>query len=819
MNAQVEYIELYDLPRPPCDVELIRRAYGTDAQFGDFWNDLGKVATVVATGGASLAVPQVNDQVGQWVSNGAAVAGKALSDVGKEVQKGITSIKDLCNQVPVLGPALSGLVDLSLPGVSLTAAILQGESIDKALLDDFNRAISAAKAVAPIAKMIVSFIPGIGTGVAAAIAAASALAEGQPIEKALLDAVMAAIPGGAIAQAVCTAAVAAAQGQNIAEAALGAVGEMVAGRAGRAVGEIAGSAITAAASGQDVGQALIQSGTRELGEFVGGKAGEAVGALAGSALSAAAGGKDVGQALLSSGATQAGKILGGQSGGAVGALAGSALAAASTGKDVGQALLAEGTSQAGKLVGNQYAKSAAALAGSAAKAATTGQDVGQAFLAQGLIEASQAAKSLKEIQSLPPEIRENLTIVNKAVRGEDVGADILAAATKALPKELADASTIGMAVGKAKQIQEGLISKLRTMTEGEFDKFRKMGDDLIAQVPEFVQAGRLLEGLQREGFRLGCGLMEASGVNEGSILALRDRLSEEARKGFDLAISARIGIVTKHFDNANVAFIQAKTRIDEFKRIAEERERMAREQAAVESRTVQLQNEYETAKAIQSRLTDTTTAYATAVAASSALSSLTDSYETAKRVAQDALIANQNALIAKNAVEAAKKIVEDSKTASSASAAAALAIAKLKKAPANTYGLTIEEWTRAQEAEKVAASGAGLPTDTFRQKMTKGRTDFDSLKTYYWALLPEKGKEVQLQNFAYMVTEGMKGAPVESKEAQMRIIAANPIARVGAVEAVKVIAERRKSLWLRLKEWFGFHGEGGCNKVIIGEFD
>src|SRR5260221_7521170 len=70
------------------------------------------------------------------------------------------------------------------------------------------------------AGMVAPFIPGVGTGVAAALGAANALASGQPITEALIAAARSAIPGGAVAQMAFDTAVSVARGKNISDALL-----------------------------------------------------------------------------------------------------------------------------------------------------------------------------------------------------------------------------------------------------------------------------------------------------------------------------------------------------------------------------------------------------------------------------------------------------------------------------------------------------------------------------------------------------------------------------------------------------------------------
>lgn len=134
----------------------------------------------------------------------------------KTVTKPLGTVATAVSKIPVVGPIWKAAAS------PVTAAIhlAEGERFDKAALGVFKDQLSALKSVAPYATTIVSFIPGIGTGVAAAIAAGAALAEGKPITAALEAAVRDAIPGGAIAQAGFDMARKVAAGENVGKAAL-----------------------------------------------------------------------------------------------------------------------------------------------------------------------------------------------------------------------------------------------------------------------------------------------------------------------------------------------------------------------------------------------------------------------------------------------------------------------------------------------------------------------------------------------------------------------------------------------------------------------
>jgi hypothetical protein len=119
-------------------------------------------------------------------------------------------------KIPILGPVFKAAAS------PLTTAIhlAEGQPINQAALGLLKDNVGAVKSVAPLATTIISMVPGVGTGVAAAIAAGAALAEGKTITAALEDAVRGAIPGGAIAQAGFDMARKVASGENVGKAAL-----------------------------------------------------------------------------------------------------------------------------------------------------------------------------------------------------------------------------------------------------------------------------------------------------------------------------------------------------------------------------------------------------------------------------------------------------------------------------------------------------------------------------------------------------------------------------------------------------------------------
>lgn len=104
--------------------------------------------------------------------------------------------------LPVVGPLAAATAKLN-PIVAiggLASSVASGERLDHAFLNTAKSQIAAAREIAPYAQMVTSLVPGVGTGVAAAIAAGTALSEGRTITDAALEAIKGAIPGGPMAK-------------------------------------------------------------------------------------------------------------------------------------------------------------------------------------------------------------------------------------------------------------------------------------------------------------------------------------------------------------------------------------------------------------------------------------------------------------------------------------------------------------------------------------------------------------------------------------------------------------------------------------------
>lgn len=166
------------------------------------------------TGGHKPPSSNILKSIGKTITSVAKPLTSAVAPVSKAFNAAVKAVE----KIPVLGPVIG--VTLAVTPIGLAQQIASGARLDHAVLNSLKNEVKAAKDIAPYATMIVSLVPGVGTGIAAAIAAGAALAEGKSITAALEQAVRAAIPGGQLAQAGFDLATKVAKGENVGKAAL-----------------------------------------------------------------------------------------------------------------------------------------------------------------------------------------------------------------------------------------------------------------------------------------------------------------------------------------------------------------------------------------------------------------------------------------------------------------------------------------------------------------------------------------------------------------------------------------------------------------------
>jgi hypothetical protein len=153
--------------------------------------------------------------------------GRTVKNVAGDVARTVSKAANAVGKIPVLGDiSRAGIGALRLAmgpaamAIDAGARLARGEKLGAALKGAAMGQVNAVRDQLKLAEMVAPFIPGIGTGVGAALGAANALAAGRPITEALFAAARGAIPGGRIAQAAFDTAKSLAEGKNITEALL-----------------------------------------------------------------------------------------------------------------------------------------------------------------------------------------------------------------------------------------------------------------------------------------------------------------------------------------------------------------------------------------------------------------------------------------------------------------------------------------------------------------------------------------------------------------------------------------------------------------------
>ena len=134
------------------------------------------------------------------------------------------SVADTLGKVPLIGSGLKGLYGFTYGALIQSADnVALGVRLDKVVSRHLESQVKNVKGVAPYVQTIISLVPGIGPGISGAISAGLTLAQGRPIDEALVDAVAGAVPGGALAKSVAKAGFAVASGKPFSDIAISAL--------------------------------------------------------------------------------------------------------------------------------------------------------------------------------------------------------------------------------------------------------------------------------------------------------------------------------------------------------------------------------------------------------------------------------------------------------------------------------------------------------------------------------------------------------------------------------------------------------------------
>jgi hypothetical protein len=218
----------------------------------------GKAARgVVKTVGKGLAA------VDKVVPMSVLTSGLAWTPAGMALRAGVGALQASASGKNVLQGAVRSLAGTPVARfyVDTAMAAARGENVLKAMQKAAQGQIGDLRQSLQFAAMVAPFIPGLGTGVAAALGAANALAAGQPITDALIAAARNAIPGGAITQMAFDTAMNLAKGKNIGESLLTSARSRI---PGGPAAQAAFDAAVALAKGKSIQDAALAAAGRLL---------------------------------------------------------------------------------------------------------------------------------------------------------------------------------------------------------------------------------------------------------------------------------------------------------------------------------------------------------------------------------------------------------------------------------------------------------------------------------------------------------------------------------------------------------------------------
>lgn len=216
---------------------------------GSFFGSLVSSITHAVSDVAKAVTTQ--NPVAKIVAKAIAPITRTVSSAAQTLVNGVRKYNPvaIAKMVAIKAKALAGDLKNSVIFKTLSAIA------SKALAPALTVIKSVAGPVLPYVQSVMSFVPGVGTGIAAALGAAQALADGRRIDEALVSGFKSAIPGGPLAQMAFDAAWGLAHGRPIDTTVLGALrGRLPAGLAQRAFDT--GLALATAKSAQDRRAAL-----------------------------------------------------------------------------------------------------------------------------------------------------------------------------------------------------------------------------------------------------------------------------------------------------------------------------------------------------------------------------------------------------------------------------------------------------------------------------------------------------------------------------------------------------------------------------------
>ena len=243
--------------------------HATDEELDYFLGSLAKRVSRAASraaksvGKAAKAVGKGINVVGKVIPVSYLTRAIAHTPIGLAVRAGVGAVSAAASGKNVFQGAIRSMAsDPAMRfAVDTAAGVARGENLIKAAQKAAQAGIGDVRESLRFAAMVAPFVPGIGSGVAAALGAANALASGERITDALIAGARNAVPGGALAQTAFDTAARLAKGQKLGEAALNAARSSLPG--GRLAQAAFDSGI-ALMKGKSLQDSLIAGGGRLL---------------------------------------------------------------------------------------------------------------------------------------------------------------------------------------------------------------------------------------------------------------------------------------------------------------------------------------------------------------------------------------------------------------------------------------------------------------------------------------------------------------------------------------------------------------------------
>ena len=214
-------------------------------------------------GGAARSVGKGINTATKFVPMSVLTSTLSYTPMGMAVRAGIGALSAAGQGKNIFHGAVRSMASTPMArlAVDTVGGVARGENFLKAVQRGAQGAVGDVRESLRFAAMVAPFVPGVGTGVGAALGVANALAAGERITDAVIAGARNAIPGGAIAQAGFDTATRLARGQNLREAMLDGIRSRLPG------GPIAQAAFDtglALAKGQRIQDSLIAGGGRLL---------------------------------------------------------------------------------------------------------------------------------------------------------------------------------------------------------------------------------------------------------------------------------------------------------------------------------------------------------------------------------------------------------------------------------------------------------------------------------------------------------------------------------------------------------------------------